>query len=92
LSIDPWQREPDIAEQENPTQFKGTLTIEGTTSGTTYDIYRWDNSEDAFTYSDVHKIDTFTATGDTFVYQDPKTFSSYSATYYRCVESSNIVV
>jgi len=92
LSIDPWQREPDIATHESPTQITGTLTIEGMTAGITYDIYRWDSAEDAFTYSNAYKITTFTATGDTFVFQDPKTFSSYSATYYRCIESSSIVV
>merc|ERR1711957_1000835 len=57
LSINPSQREPDIAEHEQPNQITGTLTVEGLSAGDTYD------------------------------FEDPKTFSSYSATYYRCVQS-----
>jgi hypothetical protein len=91
LSIDPWQREPNVASKlfpAKPTDIKGTLTVEGLTAGTVYDIYRWDSAEDAFIYSEESKISSFTAPSDTFVFEDPKTFSSYSATYYRCVESS----
>jgi len=93
LSINPWESEPDVAptklSPETPTQIVGTLTAEGLTSGTKYDIYRWDSSEDAFTYDESHKITSFTASSDSFVFEDPKTFSSYSATYYRCVEATS---
>merc|ERR1712039_1026384 len=34
-------------------------------------------------------VEGLTADKDSFVYQDPKTFSSASATYYRCVKTSN---
>jgi len=92
LSIDPWNTEPDVAPSKmfpaKPTKITGTLTVEGLTLGGKYDIFRWDNAEDAFTYNDSYKITSFTATSDTLVFVDPQTFSSYSATYYRCVESS----
>jgi len=96
LSIDPWQKEPDVAPSKlfpaKPNKITGTLTAEGLTAETKYDIYRWDSAEDAFTYEEAYKIATFTASDDTFVFQDPKTFSSYSATYYRCVVSSATTV
>jgi len=92
LSINPSQREPDIAEHEQPNQITGTLTVEGLSAGETYDIYRWDNAEEAFTYNDSYKITSFEAAADTFVFEDPKTFSSYSATYYRCVQSITTAV
>lgn len=96
LSINPWQSEPNVAPTKQtpakPTQITGTLTAEGLTAGAKYDIYRWDSAEDAFTYKDSYKITTFTATSDANVFKDPKTFSSYSATYYRCVESTTSTV
>jgi hypothetical protein len=96
LSIEPWQSEPDVAPSKvfpaKPTEIKGTLTVEGLTTGTTYDIYRWNSAEDAFTYADEYKISSFTATEETFVFEDPKSFSSYSATYYRCVKSASVAV
>merc|ERR1712039_1096846 len=89
LSIDPWRQEPDTRTGSSPIDITGTLTIAGTTAGSKYDIYRWDSVSDAFTYTDRYKITTFTATNDTFVFQDPQTFSSDSATYYRCVEANH---
>lgn len=89
LSIDPWKREPDTRTGASPTDITGTLTAAGLTAGSKYDIYRWDSVNDAFTYSDHYKINTFTASSDTFVFQDPQTFSSDSATYYRCVKASS---
>lgn len=94
LNIEPSRSEPDTRLGLKPNQITGTLTAEGLTAGAEYDIYRWNSVKEAFTYSEEFKITTFTAEKDTFVYKDPKTFSSASATYYRCVKagSDGIVV
>lgn len=94
LSIQPWKSEPDTRTGSRPNMIRGTLTAEGLTAGTKYDIYRWNSVKEAFTYSDDHKISTFTAKSHTFVFKDPKAFSSDSATYYRCVKagSASVVV
>lgn len=86
LSIDPWEREPDLVQGSSPIAITGTLTATGLTAASTYSIYRWDSVEEAFTYSDSYKATTFTASSDTFIFQDPATFSSAGTTYYRCVE------
>jgi hypothetical protein len=88
LNIQPWKSEPDTRTGSSPNKMTGTLTVEGLTKGTKYDIYRWDSTKEAFTYTDEYKTSTFTAGRDTFVFKDPKTFSSDSATYYRCVKAS----
>lgn len=85
LRIDPWQSEPDTRSGKKPDAIKGTLTVSELTTGSSYDIYRWDTVADAFTYSDDFKKSSFKATGDTFVYIDDKSFESDSTTYYRCV-------
>jgi len=88
LSLDPWQSEPDTRTGSKPNEITGKLSIKGLTTGTTYDIYRWNDVKEAFTYTDNYKIKTFEASGDVFVYTDPKNFSSASATYYSCVKAS----
>jgi len=94
LSISPWASEPDTRSGDRPEEITGTLTMSGLTVGAKYDIYRWDSAEEAFAYKDANKINTFTATKDTFTYQDPKKFMSNTATYYRCVPAtgSSVVV
>jgi hypothetical protein len=94
LAIQPYKSEPDTRTGSKPNNIQGTLTAESLAKGATYDIYRWDTTEEAFTYSDQYKIDTFTAQTDVHVYKDPKPFASNSATYYRVVKasSSNVVV
>jgi hypothetical protein len=92
LTIDPWEKEPDLVKGEKPIQITGTLLAEGLTAGSNYDIYRWDSADDAFTYDDTYKIKSFTASSDTFTFEDPKTFSSYSTTYYRCVKATSATV
>jgi hypothetical protein len=88
LAIQPWEQEPDTRTGSSPNKIQGTLTAEGLSSGATYDIYRWDTTKDAFTYSDQYKITSFTAQKDVHVFEDPKPFESNSATYYRCVKAS----
>jgi len=88
LSISPFASEPYTRGGEKPIDITGTLTATNLTTGSKYDIYRWDSTETAFVYTDANKIETFTATKDTYVFEDPKKFLSSSATYYRCVPSS----
>merc|ERR1719375_628020 len=94
LAIQPYKSEPDTRTGSKPNNIQGTLTAQSLAPGVTYDIYRWDTTEEAFTYSDQYKIDTFTAQKDVHVYKDPKPFASNSATYYRVVKASgsNVVV
>jgi len=88
LSISPYASEPYVRGGKAPSDITGTLTISDLTSGSSYDIYRWDSAEDAFVYTDANKIETFTATQETHTFEDPNTFLSSSATYYRCVSAS----
>lgn len=85
LHLKPWLSEPDLRSGKSPVPIAGTLTVSELTVGSEYDIYRWDTSEDAFTYSDNFKKTSFKATNATFVYEDPSPFWSNSTTYYRCV-------
>ena len=53
-----------------------------------YDIYRWDSVKEAFSeYTDQYKRSSFTATNDTYVYEDDKSFQSDGTTYYRAVKA-----
>ena len=85
LKVDPWEREPDFRQHEEPIQLSGTLTVEQLSTGRQYSIYRWDSVEEAFTYKAAYKIASFKADKDTFVYKDTKTFWNNGTTYYRCV-------
>lgn len=89
LSIDPYASEPYTRGGAKPIPITGTLTATGLKAGSKYDIYRWDSAEDAFVYNDKNKIETFTAKDSKYIFKDPKTFLSSSATYYRCVPSSS---
>lgn len=88
LSISPYASEPYTRGGKAPIDITGTLTISGLVFPAVYEIYRWDSAEDAFVYTDAHKIDTFTAESETHTFEDPNTFLSSSATYYRCVLAS----
>jgi len=94
LSIMPFASEPYTRGGAKPITITGTLTASNLKVGSKYDIYRWDSAEEAFIYNDASKIETFTATKDTYTYEDPKKFLSSSATYYRCVPAtgSDVVV
>lgn len=81
-------REPDVRRGDKPKPFTGTITVEGLTVGSKYDIYRWDSSKIAFDYTKAKKQHSFTATKNTYVWKDTETFSSYSVTYYRCLAAS----
>ena len=39
----PWKREPDTRSGAKPDDMVGQLTVTGLTSGSSYDIYRWDS-------------------------------------------------
>lgn len=85
LRIDPWMQEPDTRSGASPNEIQGTLTVNELTAGSSYAIYRWDTTEDAFTYLDQFKKTSFQATNATYVFTDDKSFGSNSTTYYRCV-------
>jgi hypothetical protein len=88
LKIHPWMREPDTRSGEKPEALKGTLTATGLTKGASYDIYRWDTVGEALTYQDKYKKASFTATSDTYIYKDDKSFESDGTTYYRVVRAA----
>eukprot|EP00931_Biecheleriopsis_adriatica_P006721 TRINITY_DN108085_c0_g1_i1.p1 TRINITY_DN108085_c0_g1~~TRINITY_DN108085_c0_g1_i1.p1 ORF type:complete len:384 (+),score=50.81 TRINITY_DN108085_c0_g1_i1:61-1152(+) len=94
LSISPFASEPYTRGGEQPIEITATLTAVGLKTGSKYDIYRWDSAEDAFVYNDANKIETFTASEETHIFEDPTKLLSNSATYYRVVpaSSSSIVV
>jgi len=89
LDIDRYD-EPDINRWQRPAQLKGTVTINGLKSGTSYKIYRWDDLKNVpvdsnYEDSKYDFMEQFTATATTYVYEDPNTFASDGTTYYRCV-------
>jgi hypothetical protein len=86
LKIQPYLFEPDTRSGKKPEELQGTLTATELTIGATYDIYRWDSVEEAFTYSQQYKIATFTSSSSAYVHTDVKTFSSGGTTYYRVVK------
>jgi hypothetical protein len=67
---------------------KGTLTAIQLEAGAKYTIYRWDGVEVAFTYDSQYEKTSFTASSDTYVYADDKSFPSDGATYYRVVKAA----
>jgi len=90
LSIKPFRSEPDTRSGEKPEALTGSLTATELAVGTKYDIYRWDSVKEAFIYSDEYKKTSFTATSETYTYDDDKTFSSDGTTYYRCVKAGSV--
>jgi hypothetical protein len=87
LAINPWKSEPDTRSGQKPEALMGTLTATELVVGTTYDIYRWDSVDAAFTYSGKYKKASFTATAATHVYADEASFQSDGTTYYRVVKA-----
>jgi len=93
LSIDQWQSEPDVRSGEKPSQLKGTLTVSNLTVGNHYVLFRWDGVADAFDKTKSTVVRRFTASKDTEVIEDPRSFQSDGATYYRCqADSEQLVV
>lgn len=90
LHIYPWNFEPDTRSGDKSMPLKGTLHVSGLNVGASYNIYRWDTVEDAFTYSNNFKKTTFQAKDSTFIYVDDTDFQSDGTTYYRCVPSSEM--
>lgn len=78
--------EPDTRAGQKPVEMKGTVTVTGLTAGKSYALYRWNSVATAYNYTAAAPHASFTASGDSFVYQDPESILSSSATYYRCVE------
>lgn len=92
LTVQPAKSEPNTRTGSKPEALSGTVTTTGLTAGTKYAIYRWDSVQAAFDYSKPHSVHRFTATSETEVYTDAESFSSDSATYYRCILDAGQVV
>ena len=92
LSVDHWQWEPDVRSGAVPGHFKGTLTASELTVGRRYVIHRWDGVANAFNMSKAMVVQIFTAKKEIEVIEDPKSFQSDGATYYRCAEQEQLVV
>ena len=89
LQVNPWKSEPDLRSGASSIALKGTLTVNNLNKGDTYDIYRWDTVQDAFTYDSKFQKKSFVASNTTFVYEDDTSFESSGTTYYRCVATSS---
>ena len=85
LQINPWKSEPDIRSGKKGEALQGTLTVTGLTIGTKYDIYRWD-VETFATYTSTFLKTSFTASNETYVYVDDKSFDSSGTAYYKCIK------
>ncbi len=85
LSVD-LTYEPDVREHERPVDIHGTATVHGLTKGETYKLYRYASTAALPAgppfENNAESVHTFLAKGPMYVYEDPKTFSSHSATYY----------
>ena len=79
-------KEPDVRQYQKATAVHGTITVSGLMSGKTYSIFRYANTEavpEGPPFANkAEATHTFVASNGTYTYQDPKTFSSHSATYY----------
>eukprot|EP01062_Namystynia_karyoxenos_P082077 TRINITY_DN916_c0_g1_i4.p1 TRINITY_DN916_c0_g1~~TRINITY_DN916_c0_g1_i4.p1 ORF type:complete len:367 (+),score=124.32 TRINITY_DN916_c0_g1_i4:83-1102(+) len=78
--------EPDTRAGRQPGTLHGTVSARGLKAGAKYVIHRWDSVESAFDYS-ASSTHSFTASSDTFTWQDPKGIVSNGVTYYRCVKA-----
>ena len=83
LAMDSSQ-EPDVIRGAKPSQMTGTVTVEGLTTGSNYEMWRWDSVESAFDYTNATKTVPFTPTNATFVWTDPMKITSNTAVYFRC--------
>jgi hypothetical protein len=89
----PVDHEPDTTSGQKPIQLTATALVSNLVAGKSYTLLRYDDytkvptSGDAASYlSSPADVKTpFTATGTTWTYKDPMSFSSASAVYYRCV-------
>ena len=81
--------EPDTAAGSRPMGMKGTLSVgPGLKSQTSYTIYRWDDyrqvpTDGNYVSSNFTSKHEFTATSETFTFNDPTKIISSGTTYYR---------
>eukprot|EP01059_Diplonema_ambulator_P012799 TRINITY_DN23270_c0_g1_i1.p1 TRINITY_DN23270_c0_g1~~TRINITY_DN23270_c0_g1_i1.p1 ORF type:complete len:138 (+),score=54.41 TRINITY_DN23270_c0_g1_i1:172-585(+) len=91
LSVDNW-KEPNVSEGARAEPVKGTLTMSKLVAGKSYIVYRYNGKENVprdsnFARNFEHSY-TFTASGTTHTFDDPNTFMSNTATFYRVVASN----
>merc|ERR1711935_173528 len=89
LHIEP-EDEPDTRSGLKPIKLVGTLHISELTVKSYYDVYRWDHTADAFTYTTEYKMGTFQALKTTFSITDKVPFMSDGTTYYRVIPSRSL--
>jgi len=81
------QQEPDTRMGQRPVDVTGTATVTGVEQGKSYKLYRYSSTKSLpkgsnFASSDYEAVHSFTATGETYTYEDPKPFKSNTAVYY----------
>lgn len=92
LAVDRFD-EPDFPwTKESPCQLAGTVTVEGLEAGNIYTLFRWDDYKAVPTDGDYENSDwnftyNFTASGNRYVFEDPRGILSSGSTYYRCVRT-----
>jgi hypothetical protein len=82
--------EPDTRAGRKAVPLMGSLLATELTVGTTYEIWRWNSTDTAYDYAMKEAVvHHFTATQSNYSWNDPTSFLSSSATYWRCVVSKN---
>jgi hypothetical protein len=85
--------EPDVTSGKSPVQMTASVTASGLKIGTKYSLLRYNDytkvpttgAPAAFLGSSFDAKIDFTASGDHWKYDDPQSFSSDGAVFYRCV-------
>ena len=86
--------EPNTRNGEKPTMLSGAVTVSGLTAGKAYTLYRFNSTANLpsgppFETAAWESKKAFDASGSTWSYEDPRSFSSASATYYIAVEATS---
>jgi hypothetical protein len=89
------QDEPNVRYYQKAAELHGTVTVSGLTNGQSYVLYRYGSTDSLPAGGAVdgyeHKT-PFTASGESWTFEDPDTFSSHSATYYVAMPAADVVV
>lgn len=88
--------EPNVRYLWNrPKAIHGIVEVSGLTTGKSYVLYRFSGTENLPSkapWTGYEHMTPFTASGSTWIFQDPNTFMSNTAAYYIAVESADAVV
>lgn len=88
----PGYSEPNVRNGESPDNFQSTVTVSGLKSGASYVIYRYNTLDSVptnsnYSSSSYHAKHEFTASSETYVYEDSETIISDGVAYYRTIPS-----